>query len=350
MIRGNTRERRTEFNAAVGAGAANAFNVCDTRWSETLDLTIAIVTHDWLPRVSAWASHELKRRTPLPQKSGVAAKPIKEVPKSLVQLTDAFRRGVPFVSAQARIIVNFLQPLSLAIVRSQGAHQQAAFGLDDADSVDSVRASIKPLATVQRVFDFESLCSQRDPAMLAGLTSASNSAELTLLREYTVLAAQSFEKKWLHNDLSTTLQLARRQALFVPSSAVELASRSPSHRLFSAVNAPSPTAADLGIPLNAAVLQQWHAYCNDVRELARLRVADSSSQIMPAHVFWRARLEKHAELARAALRDVAKPFSIASLERDFSTMHRIQVDNRLAMSDEYLVAEMFVAGNKTLPK
>jgi hypothetical protein len=167
---------------------------------------------------------------------------------------------------------------------------------------------------------------QADRSLLAGLTDA----QLLPLRSCMQVACASFIRKWNNNDFDATLRHAERHAIFVPLSAVELASRNPAVPLFAEFAPADPTHQQLGVPVTTVVLTEWAAYRASVREWARLRAANPSFTLPAAHTFWLAREKIWPNLSQAALRALAVPFCIADAERKFSLMHCIQVHIVLA--------------------
>lgn len=160
------------------------------------------------------------------------------------------------------------------------------------------------------------------------------------------MAAAKFEKKWSRNEFDSTLSTAERHALFVPASALRLASRASPVPLFAAQAPTSPTQLQLGIAVDAAVDAQWASFRADVLDWVRRAKADENLAPPAAHTYWRANLHSRPELAAAALRALSVPFSVAQAERGFSDLHALQSDQRLAMGDEYLCQSMFIAGNR----
>jgi hypothetical protein len=112
---------------------------------------------------------------------------------------------------------------------------------------------------------------------------------------------------------------------------------------------PCFAAATLGVnAVDALITGEWKQYVIAVNDWARRKGINEEFVPPVAHVFWRGKLPQWPSLAKAALRALAVPFSVAEAERDFSTLHRIQADNRLAMGDDYLASELFCAGNHHL--
>lgn len=364
VLRGHTRERRRLFNEAVCAGAANAFNVVDTRWGETLECVCFVVRNGIVAKLRAYVDAEVKRRTPrsAAARAAAAAAPAavaaeerdadderddgdgSGVPASLLQLDAAFRLGTEFIRSCFGIIDHYLRPLLVLIARSQGAHTEASFGWDDVQTARSVRDSISPLRTVIKSLDFQALVDKRDPALLAGLSASA----LNRVFVCTTSAAKRFFEKWENNKFDDALTIAERHALFVCSSAVLLASRAAPLALFAAAAPATPTAAQLGIAVTSTVEAQWATYRRHVLEWARQRDANAAFCVPLAHVYWREQLATSPELAAVALRALATPFSTAFAECQFSTMRRIQTDQRLSMGDDYFHDAMFIACNRHL--
>jgi hypothetical protein len=364
VLRGHTRERRHLFNDAVCAGAANAFNVVDTRWGETLECIVFVVRNSIVVKLYTYVGAEVKRRTPRTAVRGnlaAAAAPVplvdhdddderddvdsSGVPASLLQLETAFRLGTEFIRASFGIIDHYLRPLVALLARSQGAHTEASFGWDDVQTARSLRDSINPLRTTTKASDFKALVDARDPTLLVGLGSAA----LTRVFVCTTSAAKRFFEKWENNMFDAALTIAERHALFVCSSAVALAARAAPLPLFSAVLPATPTVAQLGITLTSTVEAQWATYRCHVLEWVRQRTANPAFRVPLPHVYWREQLHALPDLAGAALRALATPFSTAFAECQFSTMRRIQTDQRLNMGDEYFHNAMFIACNRHLP-
>lgn len=365
VLRGHTRERRHLFNAAVCAGAANAFNVVDTRWGQTLECVVFVVRNQVVTKLRAYVDAEIKRRSPRTTVRAAAAAvsaavPVGErdvdddrddcdagsdIPASLLQLDTAFRLGPEFIGASFGIIDHYLRPLLALLARSQGAHTEASFGWDEVQTARSVRDAISPLRTITKASDFKTRVDDRDPTLLAGLSTGA----LTRVFVCTTSAAKRFFEKWENNKFDDALTIAERHALFVCSAAVALAARPTPLPLFAAALPATPTAAQLGIAVTSTVEAQWATYRVHVLEWVRQRRANAAFSVPLAHVYWREQLQVSPDLATVALRALATPFSTAFAECQFSTMRRIQSDQRLDMGDAYFHDAMFVACNRHLP-
>ena len=335
--KGNFVSARVQRWVAV-VGNQAVLQWCATRWSSTLT-----------------ALQELSLRLPLIQRFVLEecdwrARAADKPSNSLIALGALFQNeGAERLSLEVSVIQLVVGGIPPLILRSQGDHLLAPFTLTEANTLRAIRRFAREFTPATQLVgedvwqQFTRVLRRYAPQLhnrIEELSRRSGAAANTIAVEAR-LGATSLLDKWERNEFDLTLQTAERHSLLIPAAAARLAAEVPPTPLLT--DQAILTAEFLGVPAIDAVLQgQWHTYTAAIRQFSR-----ATRETIPApNIFWAAQGERMPQLALIAQRLLSIPFSIASAERVFSMMSRIQQPQRSSQLSRSLAFELILGANR----